>query len=98
MTLPAGGGARRSASEKPVPIENCLPSGISQSRAPAIAREFGRPLISTTAGPHGGEPLQWPEDIARAYPELALVVDGGPGGVVPTTVVDFTSGSPELVR
>lgn len=64
----------------------------------AIAEAFGRPLISTTAGPHGGDPYQWPEDIARAYPELSLVVDGGLGGLVPTTVVDFTSGEPVIVR
>jgi tRNA threonylcarbamoyl adenosine modification protein (Sua5/YciO/YrdC/YwlC family) len=64
----------------------------------AIARELGRPLISTTAGPHGGDAYQWPEDIARAYPQLSLVIDAGPGGVTPTTVVDFTSGYPEVVR
>ncbi len=64
----------------------------------AIAREFGRPLISTSAGPHGGEPYQWPEDIARAWPQLSLVLDGGPCGLVPTTVLDFTSGEPVVVR
>jgi tRNA threonylcarbamoyl adenosine modification protein (Sua5/YciO/YrdC/YwlC family) len=63
-----------------------------------LARALGRPLISTTAAPHGAEPLQWPDEIAQKYPELAVVVDCGPGGVVPTTVVDFTSGQPEIVR
>lgn len=64
----------------------------------AIARELGRPLISTTAGPHGGDPYQWPEDIAAAFPQVSLVLDGGPCGLVPTTVLDFTSGSVEVVR
>ncbi|MCS6912559.1 MAG: L-threonylcarbamoyladenylate synthase [Myxococcales bacterium] len=64
----------------------------------AIARELGRPLISTTAGPHEGDPYQWAEDIARAYPAVALVLDGGPGGLVPTTVIDFTAGYPVVVR
>jgi tRNA A37 threonylcarbamoyladenosine synthetase subunit TsaC/SUA5/YrdC len=27
-----------------------------------------------------------------------LVIDGGAGGNIPSTVVDFTSGEPELVR
>ena len=33
--LPTGGGCSRSASEKPVPTENCVPSAISTSRAPS---------------------------------------------------------------
>jgi tRNA threonylcarbamoyl adenosine modification protein (Sua5/YciO/YrdC/YwlC family) len=64
----------------------------------AIARAFGRPLISTTAGPPGEEPMQWPDEIARRFPRLSIVVDGGPGGIIPTTVVDFTSGQAEVVR
>lgn len=64
----------------------------------ALARELGRPLLATTAGPPGGEALQWPEDIARAYPQLAYVIDAGPGGVTPTTVVDLTGDDPVIVR
>lgn len=64
----------------------------------ALAKAFGRPLITTTAGPHGGDPLQWPEEIAEAFPALRFVLDCGPGGLVPTTVVDFTKGEPEIIR
>lgn len=64
----------------------------------ALARALGRPLLTTTAGPHGGDPYQWPEDIAQAYPQLAYVVDGGPGGIIPTTVLDFTGAAPRVVR
>lgn len=64
----------------------------------AIARELGRPIISTSAGPHGGDPYQWPADLAAAYPQLALVLDGGPGGLLPTTVVDFTGSELVIVR
>lgn len=64
----------------------------------ALARELGRPLLATTAGPPGGDALQWPEDIARAYPQLAYVIDAGPGGVTPTTVVDLTGEEPVIVR
>lgn len=64
----------------------------------ALARELGRPLLATTAGPPGGEPLQWPEEIARAYPRLAHVIDAGPGGLTPTTVIDLTGDEPVIVR
>jgi tRNA threonylcarbamoyl adenosine modification protein (Sua5/YciO/YrdC/YwlC family) len=56
----------------------------------AIAQALGRPLISTTASLHGEEPLQWPSDIAETFSELSLVLDGGPCGVLPTTVIDMT--------
>ena len=62
----------------------------------AIAAQLGRPLISTTATQFGSEPIQWPEDIAKAFPQIALVLDAGPGGVVPTTVLDLTV-QPHLV-
>lgn len=64
----------------------------------AIAAALGRPLISTTASLHGSEALQWPSDIADTFPALSLVLDGGPGGVVPTTVLDMTGGTPLVVR
>jgi tRNA threonylcarbamoyl adenosine modification protein (Sua5/YciO/YrdC/YwlC family) len=64
----------------------------------AIAQALGRPLLSTTAGPHGGEPLQWPEQIATEFPELSLVLDGGPCGLLPTTVIDLTQTPPAVVR
>ena len=64
----------------------------------AITEALGRPLISTTAAPYGGEALQWPEEIAEAFPQLKLVLDGGPGGVVPTTVLDLSVDPPVVVR
>jgi tRNA threonylcarbamoyl adenosine modification protein (Sua5/YciO/YrdC/YwlC family) len=64
----------------------------------AIAAALGRPLISTTAAEHGSEPLQWAEQIAEAFPQVALILDGGPGGVEPTTVLDLTVQPPLVVR
>ena len=64
----------------------------------AIAQALGRPLISTTAAHHGEDPLQWPQDIAQTFRGLALVLDGGPGGVTPTTVLDLTQDPPVVVR
>jgi len=64
----------------------------------ALARELGRPIISTTAARPGEEPHVDPHEIDAAFRGLALVLDGGAGGVVPTTVIDLTRSPPEVVR
>jgi tRNA threonylcarbamoyl adenosine modification protein (Sua5/YciO/YrdC/YwlC family) len=64
----------------------------------ALARELGRPIASTTAAPPGVEPLVDPREIDAAFHGLALVLDGGAGGVVPTTVIDLTTSPPLIVR
>lgn len=64
----------------------------------AIAHALGRPVISTTAGPQGGDAYVDPFEIADAYPQLALVLDAGAGGVLPTTIVDITGGEVVVTR
>jgi tRNA threonylcarbamoyl adenosine modification protein (Sua5/YciO/YrdC/YwlC family) len=64
----------------------------------ALARELGRPIISTTAARPGEEPLVDPHEIAAQFRGLALVLDAGAGGLVPTTVIDLTTSPPEVVR
>jgi tRNA threonylcarbamoyl adenosine modification protein (Sua5/YciO/YrdC/YwlC family) len=65
----------------------------------AIVRELGRPLISSTAGRHGAEPLVDPWEIDQEFGGLDLVIDGGDaGGTVPTTVVDLSHGDVRVVR
>ena len=64
----------------------------------AIVRELGRPIVSTTAAPSGGEPMIDSAEIDEAFPALGLVLDGGVGGSVPTTVVDLTGGEVRVVR
>ncbi|HKQ70286.1 MAG TPA: L-threonylcarbamoyladenylate synthase [Polyangiaceae bacterium] len=64
----------------------------------ALVRAFGRPLISTTAAPHGEEPYVDPDEIDSRFKGLALVLDAGAGGLVPTSVVDLSKGFPEVVR
>jgi len=40
-----------------------------------------------------------PEIIHEKFEKLVdLVIDGGIGGIVPSTIIDFTSGMPELIR
>lgn len=85
--------------------KNILPKrkelGIRIPDAPivnALIQELGHPLLSTTAETVDGELLQWPEEIVQAYGTIDFVIDGGPGGLVPTTVLDFTKDPPLLVR
>ena len=63
-----------------------------------LLEALGRPMMTTTMRLPGGElPLADPEDIRVALEsQVDLVIDGGVGGVVPTTVVDLISG--EVVR
>jgi tRNA threonylcarbamoyl adenosine modification protein (Sua5/YciO/YrdC/YwlC family) len=64
----------------------------------AIVRELGRPIATTTAAPPGGEAMIDPSEIDDAFRGLALVLDGGVGGSVPTTVVNLTGGEVTVVR
>jgi tRNA threonylcarbamoyl adenosine modification protein (Sua5/YciO/YrdC/YwlC family) len=64
----------------------------------ALARELGRPIISSTAARPGEEPFVDPKEIDAAFKGLALVLDGGAGGLLPTSVIDLTTSPPEVVR
>lgn len=64
----------------------------------ALVAELGRPIISSTAARPGETPHPDPDEIDADFKGLALVLDGGPGGTVPTSVVDLTSGAPRVVR
>jgi tRNA threonylcarbamoyl adenosine modification protein (Sua5/YciO/YrdC/YwlC family) len=64
----------------------------------ALARQLGRPIISSTAGRPGEEPMVDPDEIDTEFKGLALVLDGGAGGLKPTSVIDLTTRPPEIVR
>lgn len=65
----------------------------------AITQELGRPVISTTAQRPGDElPQVDPSEIDDMFHGLGLVLDGGGGGIVPTTVIDLTKTPPEILR
>ena len=68
--------------------------------AQALLAEINEPLLSTTLMlPGDEEPLNEATDIrARLEREVDLVMDAGPCGVEPTTVVDLTGGTVEIVR
>ena len=64
----------------------------------ALVRELGRPIISTTAAPPGEDPMVDPWEIKERFPALELILDAGPGGSVPTTIVDLSDGSVRILR
>ena len=66
----------------------------------ALLEELGEPLMSTSLVLPGDErPLTEPEEIARRLAGVVdMVVDGGPCGLEPTTVVDLTGAAPVVVR
>ncbi len=66
----------------------------------ALLTELGEPLLSSTLLlPEGEEPMTEGWQILEELDHLVdAVVDSGECGLVPTTVVDLTRGSPEIVR
>lgn len=66
----------------------------------ALLAELGGPLLSSTLLLPGDElPLTDPEDIReRLEKDVDLVIEAGFCGPEATTVIDLTSGAPELVR
>lgn len=68
--------------------------------AQALLAELGEPLLSSTLILPGDElPLNDPDEIrARLEHHIDLVIDGGPCGIVPTTVVDLTGDAPVIAR
>ena len=64
-----------------------------------VVRALGRPVISTTAHKPGDEHMVVDaRDIEPTFPGVELVLDGGLGGREPTTVVDLSHGSIDIVR
>jgi len=66
----------------------------------ALLEEVGEPMMSVTLIMPGDEfPLTDPYDIRNALERrVDLIIDGGYCGLEPTTVIDMTSGTPELKR
>jgi tRNA threonylcarbamoyl adenosine modification protein (Sua5/YciO/YrdC/YwlC family) len=64
----------------------------------SVARTLGRPVISSSAQRPGGEPHVDARELDDDFSGLGLVLDGGAGGLVPTTVVDLTVHPPAVLR
>lgn len=68
--------------------------------AHALLAELGQPLIGTTLILEGEEDAMTDADGIRDRLEklIDLIIDGGACSMEPTTVIDLTSDTPELVR
>lgn len=70
--------------------------------AQALARALGNPILSASVEVKEGSPEEAakPESLEMTYePIAALIIDGGEGGIVPSTVVDcLDSSEPQIVR
>jgi tRNA threonylcarbamoyl adenosine modification protein (Sua5/YciO/YrdC/YwlC family) len=66
-----------------------------------LVEEYGNPLISTSIYDND-EILEYttdPELIHENYINMVdIVIDGGNGGNIPSTVIDFTGIQPEIIR
>ncbi len=64
-------------------------------------KESGNPIVSTSIHDED-EMLEYsidPEMIHEKYADIVdLVIDGGTGAIVPSTIIDFISGEPVMIR
>lgn len=67
----------------------------------ALVNGLGRPIVSTSIK-DDDEVLEYTTDPSLIYDKwnklVDLVIDGGPGGNIASTVIDLTSGEPEIIR
>lgn len=69
--------------------------------ARTIAKELGNPIVSTSI--HSGDQiidyLNDPYEIHEQFEKLVdIVIDGGVGDIIPSTIVDCTDGEPIIIR
>jgi tRNA threonylcarbamoyl adenosine modification protein (Sua5/YciO/YrdC/YwlC family) len=64
-----------------------------------IVRELGRPILSASLPGEAVEDYTDPEVMYENFMNLVdIVVDGGIGGTVPSTIIDCTGDEPVLIR
>src|SRR5690606_29634762 len=67
--------------------------------ARSIVKELGHPILSTSLPGEMVEEYTDPELIHGNFNKLVdLVIDGGNGGMVPSTIVDCTGDEPVMLR
>jgi tRNA threonylcarbamoyl adenosine modification protein (Sua5/YciO/YrdC/YwlC family) len=65
----------------------------------ALLSQFGHPIINTSACLDKQAYLSDPDEIAGTFERLAdLFLDSGPGGLDPSTIIDFTGEEPVVIR
>jgi tRNA threonylcarbamoyl adenosine modification protein (Sua5/YciO/YrdC/YwlC family) len=67
--------------------------------ARCIVKELGNPILSASLPGEYVEDYTDPEIIQDKFGNLVdIVIDGGVGGMIPSTIVDFTKDEPEVIR
>jgi tRNA threonylcarbamoyl adenosine modification protein (Sua5/YciO/YrdC/YwlC family) len=67
--------------------------------ARSIVKELGNPILSASLPGEYVEEYTDPESIHDKFEkQVDLVIDGGIGGIVPSTVISFVNGTAELIR
>lgn len=67
--------------------------------ARCIVKESDNPILSATLPGEFVEEYTDPEIIYEKFGKLVdIVIDGGIGGMIPSTIVDFTKGEAEVIR
>jgi tRNA threonylcarbamoyl adenosine modification protein (Sua5/YciO/YrdC/YwlC family) len=68
--------------------------------AQRLLEQLGQPILSSTLLlPNDDRPLTDPHEIReRVGKRVEVIIDGGPGGLEPTTVLDLTSGEMTVIR
>jgi tRNA threonylcarbamoyl adenosine modification protein (Sua5/YciO/YrdC/YwlC family) len=67
--------------------------------ANTIVKELGHPVLSTSLPGEMVEEYTDPEIMYENFKNLVdIVIDGGIGGMIPSTVVDCTASIPQLIR
>jgi len=67
--------------------------------ARTIVQRLGHPVLSTSLPGEWVEEYTDPETIYEHFKnQVDIVVDGGPGNMIPSTIVDYTSGESVVVR
>lgn len=64
----------------------------------ALLQELGHPIVNTTAARPDAIPNLDPSEIDDEFQGLALVLDAGPGGTQPSSVVDLSQGEAVIIR
>jgi tRNA threonylcarbamoyl adenosine modification protein (Sua5/YciO/YrdC/YwlC family) len=67
--------------------------------ARALVKELGHPILSSSLPGDLVEEYTDPEMIAEKFGQLVdIVVDGGIGGILPSTIIDCTGEEPVVIR
>lgn len=63
----------------------------------ALLNELGSPIVSTSAT-LDGEVLNDPDELHASFPHVDAFVDGGWGGIEPSTIIDLTGDEAVVLR